>query len=42
MKKDWTHDIGIRLLKILCVIVMTIPFEICWNHYDGVIIGTNS
>ena len=33
MKKDWTHDIGIRLLKTLCVIVMTIPFEICWNHY---------
>ena len=42
MKKNLVHDIGLRLLKFLNIVIMTVPFGFCWYLYDGVIIGTNS
>ena len=33
MKREWGHDIGLRCLKLLSVVAMTVPFEICWHFY---------
>lgn len=31
--KDWKHDLSLRVVKILDLILITIPFAICWYYY---------
>jgi exopolysaccharide biosynthesis polyprenyl glycosylphosphotransferase len=33
MKRNWTHDIGLRILKLINILVITCPFELCWHFY---------
>ena len=33
MKKNLVHDIGLRLLKFLNIVIMTVPFGFCWYLY---------
>ena len=31
--KDWKHDLSLRVVKILDLILITVPFAICWYYY---------
>lgn len=33
MKRNWTHDIGLRILKLINILVIACPFELCWHFY---------
>ena len=33
MKKSWVHDVGLRVLKLINILVITCPFELCWHFY---------
>ena len=31
--KDWKHDLSLRVVKTLDLILITVPFAICWHFY---------
>lgn len=33
MKRNWTHDIGLRVLKLLNALLITCPIALCWHFY---------
>ena len=33
MKKNWTHDIGMRIIKLINILLMTCPFALCWHFW---------
>lgn len=33
MKRNWTHDVGLRILKLINILLITAPFMLCWHFY---------
>ena len=36
MKRNWKHDIGLRILKLINILLITCPFFLCWHFYYAV------
>ena len=33
MKRNWKHDIGLRVLKFINILLIACPFFLCWHFY---------